>query len=248
MPGDPVPANDRKKLSVIVPCFNERDTVRTLLERVLAVVMPEGWEREIIVVDDASTDGTRGVLESLDLPVRIIYRAANGGKGTALVDGFGAATGTHLIIQDADLEYDPSDIPTLLSALDTERTAVYGSRNLRPHEREGSYVLRAGVWLLTELTNRLYGTQLTDACTCYKLFPRSAIPLFAPGRFDADILFAPALARNGYRIREVPVAYEPRSVAEGKKIGYGDGLHALWALLRDYGAHRSRSGIMPVQD
>lgn len=252
--------SDAKRLSIVIPCFNERGTVRALLERVLGVAMPDGWEREVILVDDASTDGTRGVLQALDLPVRILYRDTNGGKGTALVDGFAIATGTHFLIQDADLEYDPHDIPALLCALDVQhaspqaaadrvahgeagdRVVVYGSRNLTPGKREGKRLLQAGVWIITKLINFLYGARLTDACTCYKLFPRSAVPLFKPGGFDSDILFDPALIRAGYRVVEVPISYEPRSTAAGKKIKYRDGIKAIFALLKDFGAYRARPG------
>jgi glycosyltransferase involved in cell wall biosynthesis len=264
-----MPANPAgiRKLSIVIPCFNERDTVRTLLGRVLAVPMPDGWECEVIIVDDASTDGTREVLQALDLPARVLYRAMNGGKGTALVDGFALATGTHLLIQDADLEYDPADIPSLLAALDAEGVreidgesqaceatrmtakgdapvVVYGSRNLRPNQRKGKRLLQLGVRFITALINHLYGTRLTDACTCYKLFPRSAVPLFRPGGFDSDILFDPALIRAGYRIIEVPISYEPRSSAAGKKIKYQDGIRAIFALLKDFRAHGSSSGMM----
>jgi dolichol-phosphate mannosyltransferase len=246
-------SGEAKKLSIVVPCFNERATVETLLRRVLVVPMPNGWEREVIIVDDGSTDGTQEVLRAFDLPVRIIYRASNGGKGTALVDGFAEVQGSHVLIQDADLEYDPNDIPSLLTALDeaqgtdaehARKVVVYGSRNLRPGKRKGKRLLQAGVWFITKLINFLYGTKLTDASTCYKLFPKSAIPLFKPGGFDSDILFDPALIRAGYRIIEVPISYDPRSTAAGKKIKYRDGIKAIFALLGDYAAARSSSGIM----
>ncbi|MEA2701851.1 MAG: hypothetical protein QOE22_560 [Candidatus Parcubacteria bacterium] len=237
-----------RTLSIVIPCYNERATVRTLLERVLAAKFPEGWEREVIVVDDASTDGTRELLEDIDLPVRVILRSENGGKGTALVDGFKEAKGTHILIQDADLEYDPDDIGTLLAAVDDSPiTVVYGSRNLHPGPRKGSFTLRAGVWFLTKLVNVLYRVQLTDVNTCYKLFPREAASLFRRGGFEADILFDPALIRAGYRIKEVPISYSARTVAEGKKIKYRDGVHAAFALLADY-LRNGRSGIMKTED
>lgn len=233
-----------RTLSIVVPCYNERNTVATLLERVCAVEFPEGWEREIIVVDDGSTDGTPELVKDLDFPILLIMRAENGGKGTALVDGFREATGTHILIQDADLEYDPNDIPALLEAVDdAPDTVVYGSRNLHPGPRKGSLILRAGVWFLTNLINTLYGVRLTDVNTCYKLFPREAASLFRPGGFEADILFDPALIRAGYRIREVPISYSARTVAEGKKIKYADGFKAIFAILADYLRH-GRSAIM----
>jgi glycosyltransferase involved in cell wall biosynthesis len=227
-----------QRLSIIIPAYNERRTIGMLLERVFAARFPEGWEREVIVVDDGSTDGTSELVKELRLPVRLIERAENGGKGTALVDGFREATGTHVLIQDADLEYDPEDIPALLDAIDGPKSAVYGSRNLRPGTRKGSFLLRMYVWSVTKLVNFLYGTKLTDLCTCYKLFPRDAAPLFRTGGFEADMLIATALARHGYSIKEVPISYSARTVAEGKKIKYADGIKALFAILSDYLTHR----------
>lgn len=228
------------KLSIIIPCYNEQATVAELLRRVSAVSLPEGWEREVIVVDDASDDGTQEMLRSLLLPVCLIFRDANGGKGTALKDGFAYASGEYVLIQDADLEYDPSDIPVLLAALGGKRTAVFGSRYLNLGNRSGSRLLRLGVGSITWLINRLYGSSLTDACTCYKLFPREAISLFPDGGFDADALFAPALLAAGYEIREAPVSYVPRTVAEGKKIKYRDGFRILYLIVVRY----FRSDIM----
>lgn len=233
-------------LSIVVPSFNERNTIATLLQRVFDAPLPEGWQREVIVVDDGSTDGTPELVKSLGLPIHVIERARNGGKGTALVDGFREATGTHILIQDADLEYDPNDIQYLVAALSGPKSVVYGSRYIRPGVRKGSLMLRAGVWTLTQLINRLYSTKLTDVSTCYKLFPREAAVLFPAGGFEADILFDPALIRAGYRIREVPISYSARTVAEGKKIKYSDGIRAFFGILADYFLHR-RSGIMKAK-
>lgn len=235
-----------RKLSIVVPCYNERNTAATLLERVFAASLPQGWEREVIVVDDGSTDGTPELVKGLGLPLRLIERAENGGKGTALVDGFREATGTHMLIQDADLEYDPNDIASLLGALSAPNIAVYGSRNLVPGTRPNSYTLRFAVWILTTLVNVLYRARLTDVCTCYKLFPREAVPLFPKGGFEADMLLAPALIRAGYVIKEVPISYDGRTVAEGKKIKYADGFKALFAIIVDY-CRNGRSVIMKTK-
>jgi dolichol-phosphate mannosyltransferase len=235
-----------QKLSIVIPCHNEWGTIGTLLERVLAVRFPHGWEREVIVVDDGSTDGTPELIKEADFPVRLIVRAENGGKGTALVEGFREATGTHLLIQDGDLEYDPNDIPKLLDNINGPKTAVYGSRNLRPGTRKGSFLLRTYVWFVTKLVNVLYGTKLTDLCTCYKLFPREVAALFRPGGFEADMLIGPALARNGYVIKEVPISYSARTVAEGKKIKYADGVRALLAILADYFRNGRSAMITPI--
>jgi glycosyltransferase involved in cell wall biosynthesis len=223
-----------RTLSVVIPCYNERLHVAELLRRVFAVPMPDGWKCEVIVVDDASTDGTQNVLRALEFPMRKIFRTENGGKGTALLDGFREAAGDYFLIQDADLEYDPKDIPALLCAVDDHMTAVYGSRYLAHTGKRGSPLIRAGVWCITELINFLYGLRLTDANTCYKLLPRAAASLFKPGGFTSDSLIGPALVRAGYRIREVPVSYHARTRAAGKKIKYIDGFRIVGAILRDY--------------
>jgi len=223
-----------RTLSIVIPCYNERDHVAELLSRVFAVKMPSGWEREVIVVDDASTDGTQEILRTLEFPVHLILRKENGGKGTALRDGFAVATGTHFLIQDADLEYSPNDIPALLSAVEEGEHAVYGSRYLKKGGGRGSLFLRLGVGFLSWLTGALYGTRLTDVNTCYKLFPRSAASLFPSGGFEADGAFAALLLREGYTIREIPISYAPRTVAEGKKLKFHVGWDTLVAILRHY--------------
>lgn len=234
------------KLSIVIPCYNERANIETLLSRVLAFPLPEGWEREVIVVDDASVDGTRDILKNLSLPVTVFYQEENGGKGSALTRGFKEATGTHILIQDADLEYDPNDIPALLAAIDGPMSAVYGSRNLHHTKREGFWVQRAGVWVITKLINGLYRVRLTDVWTCYKLFPREAAHTFRPGRFESELLFTAELLRAGHAIKEVPIAHYPRPVSEGKKIRYRDGVWGITALILDYLAHiRAPRAYMP---
>jgi len=220
------------KLSIIVPCYNESRTIEEILRRILAVSI-SGWEREIIVVDDGSTDGTRDILRSCRLPIAVISQEKNGGKGTAVRRGLEEATGHYVLIQDADLEYEPEDIPTLLSALGKAQV-IYGSRNLRPRERQGAWMPRLGVWFLTKMINILYGLRLTDVWTGYKLFPREAAGDFIAGHFESELLFTAALARRKYSFIEVPISYTPRPFSEGKKIRYRDGISAIMAIITDW--------------
>jgi len=226
------------KLSIIVPCYNEARTIEEILRRIETAPVPPLWEKEVIVVDDASTDGTRDILRLLESRVRVLYCEHNGGKGTAFSRGLAVATGTHMVTQDADLEYDPQEIQLLLEPIIAGRAdAVYGSRTLRPQERYGSLVARMGVWVLTKLINILWNLKLTDACAGYKLFPAAAAPLWRTGRFDSDIRFAGALAQHGFTIAEVPIHYRPRAWNEGKKIRYHDGLRAIVAIVADWLRH-----------
>lgn len=222
-----------KKLSIIIPCYNELKTIETILHRVEKASFPK-WEREIIVIDDCSIDGTRDVLKKYENRIKIIYQLQNGGKGTAVRRGLKEATGDYVIIQDADLEYNPDEIKNLLSALDGGHgDVIFGSRNLHHKKRSGFCVPRLGVWFITNLLNALYGTHLTDAWTCYKLFPREAKGNFQDGGFDSELLFTAALARHGLKIFEVPISHSPRDFSEGKKIRHRDGFHAIFLLIGD---------------
>lgn len=226
-----------RKISIIVPCYNEVHTIEETLQQLLSTSMP-GWEKEIIVVDDASIDGTRDILKRYEDAMQVIYSEKNGGKGTALRRGIEYATGTYVIIQDADLEYDPRDISGLLSVIEAGTAeVVYGSRNLNPRARHGGLIPRLGVWFITKLINALYGLSLTDVWTCYKLFPREAADEFLAGRFESELLFTAALVRRGYRFAEVPISYAPRDVAAGKKIRYRDGFYAIFIIVADWIRH-----------
>ncbi|HEU0080904.1 MAG TPA: glycosyltransferase [Candidatus Paceibacterota bacterium] len=228
------------KLSIVIPAYNEERTIDQVLSRVFAVSMP-GWITEVIVVDDASVDGTAEVLKKYRHLAKVVTHEANQGKGTAVLRGLQEATGDFILIQDADLEYDPAEIPSLVAALGKigdkdagpTRKAVYGSRNLHHVKREGFVFQRLGVWAITAIINTLYGARLTDVWTCYKLFPAEAKKHFVPGKFEAELLFTTALLRHGYRIAEAPISHAPRGAAEGKKIRYRDGFRAIQLLLAD---------------
>lgn len=229
------------KLSIIIPVFNERKTIQELLHRVEQLRLPN-WEKEIIIVDDGSDDGTRELLESALHRFIIIFQPENQGKGWAVQRGLQEATGNYCLIQDADLEYDPNEIPCLIGALEKGiGDVIYGSRNLlRRKKRTELLIPRAGVWTVTKLLNMLYHLSLTDAWACYKLFPICAARDFPAGGFEAELLFTAALARRGLSISEVPISHHPRSIAQGKKIRYRDGISALLALTEDWFSHLTK--------
>ncbi len=221
------------KLSVIIPVYNEESTVHEVLERVKAVPC----DKEVIVVDDGSTDGTTEVLhqEGEDPVVTVFTSPVNFGKGAAVRIGLTYVTGDIVIIQDADLELDPEEYPRLLAPIQRGDTdVVYGSRFLRGRGN-CSWRTYLANRLLASAVNLLYGAQLTDEATAYKLFRTSVIrhiPLAAIG-FEICPEITAKLLRSGQRIVEVPIGYRPRSPAEGKKVSYlRDGLKALWTLLR----------------
>ena len=222
-------------LSIIVPVFNEEKTVRAVIERLLAIDLPVA--REIVVVNDGSTDGTRAVLDALPAAgdrLRIVHAATNGGKGRAIRTGFEHARGTIVAIQDADLELDPAEIAGLvLPILSGETPAVYGSRFLNGSQG-APFVSMAANRFLTGLTNVLYGARLTDMETCYKVMRADvarALELES-NRFDIEPEITAKLLRAGHRIVERPVKFEPRSRAQGKKIGWRDGVKAIAVLAK----------------
>jgi len=221
------------KLSIIIPAYNEAATIATVLNRVLSVPMPMGWEREVLVVDDGSTDDTLHLAQQFAPQVRAIGQQKNSGKGTAVLRGIQEATGNYVLVQDADLEYEPEQIPQLLAPITAgSADMVYGSRTLRHQERYGSRLAALGVWVITKLINVLWGLSLSDSCAGYKLFPRVA-EAWRAGGFESDILIASAAARRGWRIAEVGVVYHPRTKAQGKKIRYRDGVRAIVLIIAD---------------
>lgn len=224
------------KLSIIIPCYNEEKTVGLVIERLLKIPFT-GWEVEIIAVNDGSTDGTSSVLNGFSSRMKVLNLTKNRGKGSAVKVGIDAATGDYVIIQDADLECSPEEIPLLLKPLENlpqgEKVVVMGSRELGNQDEEKSKPLsRLGSLSITKLINILYGSSLTDALMGYKLFPRATFGYFTVGRFEAEMIFITHVLKEGYKIVEVPVSYNPRAQDAGKKIRYRDGLKIIIRILR----------------
>jgi glycosyltransferase involved in cell wall biosynthesis len=226
-----VPAGFR--LSVVIPVYNEEATVLQILARVRAIPL----ETEIIVVDDASTDRTRSCLEELrgSSGLQLVFKPQNEGKGAALRTGFAAATGDVVVIQDADLEYDPCDIPEVIRPIVEGRAdVVYGSRFLGDEPQDPSLLHRLINRALTESSNCFTGLSLTDMETCYKAFRRDVVqdlPL-RQNRFGFEPEVTAKLARRGYSVVERPIRYNARGYADGKKIGVRDAFNALYCIVR----------------
>lgn len=235
------------KLSIVIPAYNEEKTLKNLLDSVIAVSLP-GWEKEIVVVNDASTDKTADILKKYGKQITAIHQSVNGGKGTAVVRGLAEATGDYIIIQDADLEYDPREIPLFLAEINKGAQVVFGSRNLHHVPRKGFYFQRLGVWMISKIINVFYRTHLTDVWTCYKLFPAAGKKLFVSGRFEAELLFTTALLRAGHSIVEVPISHAPRAAGEGKKIRYRDGFKAIQLLFADRMLHLRKPQVRTTGD
>ncbi len=226
-------AHEFRLLSVIVPVYNERVTVAEVIRRIRAVDVPV--DVEVVVVDDGSSDGTDKVLSALgDSTVRILTHEVNQGKGAAIRSGLGAARGDLVLVQDADLEYDPEDWPSLLDPiLRGKAQVVYGSRftgqrkNMMPLHWMGNR-------FLSLVTNILYSSTMSDMETCYKLFDRRVLEgiTIQSDKFDFEPEITAKVLRRGYRIYEVPISYAGREISEGKKITWRDGVGALRALIK----------------
>jgi len=223
------------RLSIIIPAFNEKDTILEVLRRVREVPLPQ-IEKEIIVVDDGSTDGTRELLqaEGSKGDLKIIYHEHNRGKGAALRSGIREATGDYILVQDADLEYDPQDYPRLLDPIRKGKAeVVYGSR-FTGERRNMFFHHWLGNRFLTLVTNILYNTTLSDMETGYKVWKAEVVKgiKIKANRFDFEPEVTAKVLKQGIRIYEVPISYAGREYSEGKKTTWRDGIVALWTLLK----------------
>jgi glycosyltransferase involved in cell wall biosynthesis len=219
-------------LSVVMPAYNERETIEEIIRRVLAVPV----RLELIVVDDASTDGTRDILQELarTLPITVLSQPQNRGKGAALRAGFAAVRGDIVVIQDADLEYSPEEYPSLIELICAGRAdVVYGSRFIGRH-RAFLFTHYLGNRVLTGMTNVLYNTMLTDMETCFKAMRVDVLRSMTlrSDRFGIEPELTAKIFKRGYRVYEVPITYDGRGYEEGKKITWKDGVVAVWTLLK----------------
>jgi len=225
------------KLSIIVCVYNEKDSILPVLERVHQAPLRPGWQREVIVVDNASTDGTQDLLLNVSNEgMQVVFQPRNMGKGTSIRTAIPLCSGDYVLIQDADFEYDPNDYPLFLERAEVDRpAAIFGSRTLGGR---AIYKYAANYWgvrFLTGVTNLLYGGHLTDVATASKMVRTDILKrlkLTGSG-FDLDFELPAKLLRAGYEIVEVPIRYTPRTIEEGKKIRPKDGMHALCVIVRD---------------
>lgn len=221
------------KLSIVIPIYNERETLETLVAKVNAV----DYEKEIILIDDFSTDGTRELLKNFENKenFQVLYHNRNQGKGAALRTGFSNVTGDIIIIQDADLEYNPADYPILIEPiLDGRADVVYGSRFLGGPHRVLFFWHSIGNMFLTTLSNMFTNVNLTDMETGYKVFTKKVNDTltFKCNRFGFEPEFTAKVAKNNFRIYEVPISYNGRDYSEGKKITWKDGVAAIWYIFK----------------
>ncbi|MBT7169853.1 glycosyltransferase family 2 protein [Candidatus Woesearchaeota archaeon] len=222
------------KLSIIIPVYNEKETIKEIIKQVSEVKIP----KEIILIDDHSTDGTREILETEYAHLRnitVLLHKKNRGKGAAIRTGLNAIGGDIVIIQDADLEYDPKDYPKLIKPiLEGKTQVVYGSRFLNKKNKHQYGLNMFATRLLTFMANILYNARITDEPTCYKVFTKQAIKSvdLKCEKFEFCPEVTAKIRKNGYKIIEVPIEYNSRSIEEGKKINWKDGVQAIWTLIK----------------
>jgi glycosyltransferase involved in cell wall biosynthesis len=224
-------------LSIIIPCYNEQNTILRVLERVRGAPLPKKISREIIVVDDCSVDGTRAILQGIDFSdTKVIFHETNRGKGAALRTGFKACTGDIAVVQDADLEYDPYEFGKLLKPIvDGRADVVYGSRFVTTSERRVLYFFHyLGNRFLTFISNVFTNLNISDMETCYKMFRREVIQKIEikENRFGFEPEITAKVAKLKCRVYEVGISYSGRTYEEGKKIGIKDAFRALWCIVK----------------
>lgn len=225
-------------LSIIIPVFNEKNTVTALLKKVTEIDLG-GIKKEIILIDDGSTDGTRDILKSLEGRYKVVYHEKNQGKGAAVRTGFKNATGDLILIQDADLEYDPQNYFNLMKPIfDGKADVVFGSRFMNPEFRHVSKLSHLANIVLTGFSNLLTGLKLTDMWTCHKIFKKEVVDTISPkltgNRFEIEPEMTALIAKNKFRVVEVPLSVLGtfRTIKEGKKVRMKDGVVSLWYMIK----------------
>ena len=219
------------KLSIIIPVYNEEKTLLEIISKVEAVPI----NKELIIIDDCSTDSTRSLLSQFEVKHKVVYQPRNYGKGAAIRAGFSVASGDILVVQDADLEYDPSEFPQLIQPIVLgECSVVYGSRFLKKDFKPQYFMAYVGNKFLSLLTTILYRQKITDMETCYKMFKAAALDDFNlyANQFDIEPELTAKFILSGRTIKEIPISYNGRSFADGKKIGWRDGVKAICVLIR----------------